>query len=200
MKVTKANALNASHLSPTLRAEKIMTFGSADCASEHHAAGPAVLNSGRVHNAGRHRARPHSQDPVPTALGSDMPGASSKVMIFSPRSVEIKWLAFEVVCFGDFHLDQQMKVTRPPGRIPGMGLTQVNPSAKRHQMKVTRPPGRIPGIGLTPVNPAAKRHQMKAIRPSGRDPAQPHAVNQQIERTTQRSRPPGRDPEATHAV
>jgi hypothetical protein len=27
-------------------------------------------------------------------------------------------MGIEVVCFGDFHLDQQMKVTRPPGRDP----------------------------------------------------------------------------------
>jgi hypothetical protein len=27
-------------------------------------------------------------------------------------------MGFEVLCFGDFHLDPQMKVTRPPGRDP----------------------------------------------------------------------------------
>jgi hypothetical protein len=27
-------------------------------------------------------------------------------------------IGIEVLCFGDFHLDPQMKVTRPPGRDP----------------------------------------------------------------------------------
>ena len=27
----------------------------------------------------------------------------------------------EAVCFGDFHLGQQMKVTPPPGGTPGIG-------------------------------------------------------------------------------
>jgi hypothetical protein len=27
-------------------------------------------------------------------------------------------MRIQVLCFGDFHLDQQMKVTRPPGRDP----------------------------------------------------------------------------------
>jgi hypothetical protein len=27
-------------------------------------------------------------------------------------------MGIEVLCFGDFHLDPQMKVTRPPGRDP----------------------------------------------------------------------------------
>jgi hypothetical protein len=41
MKVTKAKGLNTSHLIPTLRGEKIMTFGMACGALQCHAAGPA---------------------------------------------------------------------------------------------------------------------------------------------------------------
>ena len=38
-------------------------------------------------------------------------------------------MSVEVVCFGDFHLDQQMKVTRPPGRDPArnaLSNTSIN--------------------------------------------------------------------------
>ena len=39
----------------------------------------------------------------------------------------------EAVCFGDFHLGQQMKVTRPPGRDP----------ARRHEPVIQRTKGRV---------------------------------------------------------
>jgi hypothetical protein len=31
---------------------------------------------------------------------------------------EDEWFCIQALCFGDFHLGQQMKVTRPPGRDP----------------------------------------------------------------------------------
>src|SRR5688500_10399599 len=31
---------------------------------------------------------------------------------------EDAWFCIQALCFGDFHLGQQMKVTRPPGRDP----------------------------------------------------------------------------------
>ena len=43
-------------------------------------------------------------------LGATKPGALSKQM--SAR------IGIQALCFGDFHLCQQMKVTRPPGRDP----------------------------------------------------------------------------------
>ena len=119
MKVTKAKAPNASHLIPPLRLEKIIIFGRADYASEHHAAGPAVVNSNASPQHTAHqRVHPHFKNPVPAAWRAEVPSDASKAMIFSARSVGIKWLAFEPLCFGDFHLGQQMKVTRPPGRDP----------------------------------------------------------------------------------
>jgi hypothetical protein len=33
-------------------------------------------------------------------------------------TVKMNGVVFEALCFGDFHLGQQMKVTRPPGRDP----------------------------------------------------------------------------------
>ncbi|HUG25595.1 hypothetical protein, partial [Piscinibacter sp.] len=33
-------------------------------------------------------------------------------------TVKVHGVAFEALCFGGFHLGQQMKVTRPPGRDP----------------------------------------------------------------------------------
>jgi hypothetical protein len=41
-------------------------------------------------------------------------------------------MGIEVVCFGDFHLDQQMKVTRPPGRDPARNAWR-NRSRKRQK-------------------------------------------------------------------
>ena len=60
------------------------------------------------------------------------------------------------LCFGDFHLGQQMKVTRPPGRDPATHLR-------------TRPPGRDPAT-LQVDRPAEGD---SPTRPPGRTPATP---------------------------
>ena len=59
-------------------------------------------------------------------LGATKPGALSKQM-----SAQI---GIQALCFGDFHLCRQMKVTRPPGRDPA-------------PMRSTVPPGRNPATG-----------------------------------------------------
>ena len=56
-------------------------------------------------------------------LGETKPGALSKQMSGQ--------IGIQALCFGDFHLCQQMKVTRPPGRDPAPD-------------RVNRPPGRNP--------------------------------------------------------
>ena len=114
MKVTKANGLNTSDLISTLRQEEIMTFERARNALGPHAAGPLAL----VPHSFRRRAQSHLKNPVPAVSGSNVPREISQAMIFSSRSVTTKSLVFEPLCFGDFHLGRQMKVTRPPGRDP----------------------------------------------------------------------------------
>ncbi|HUG21602.1 hypothetical protein, partial [Piscinibacter sp.] len=52
-------------------------------------------------------------------------------------TVKVHGVAFEALCFGDFHLGQQMKVTRPPGPGPGLQHEQINllgsnPPARKH--------------------------------------------------------------------
>ncbi len=137
MKVTKANALNASHLSPTLRPEKIMTFGRALPAFQHHAAGPAVVNSYAVsHDAARHFAQPHFQNPGPAVWCSTVPSVPFKGHdLFWPKRRD-QMAGVEVVCFGDFHLDQQMKVTRPPGRVPARPRAEERRNAKPSRMEM----------------------------------------------------------------
>jgi hypothetical protein len=39
-------------------------------------------------------------------------------------------MGIEVVCFGDLHLDQQMKVTRPPGRDPARNAVSNTPTKR----------------------------------------------------------------------
>ena len=44
----------------------------------------------------------------------------------------------EAVCFGDFHLGQQMKVTRPPGRIPGRLSNENGVTAEKTRRQYLR--------------------------------------------------------------
>src|SRR5687768_10725997 len=41
------------------------------------------------------------------------------------------WVCIEALCFGDFHLGQQMKVTRPPGRNPARPHAVKNQSRRQ---------------------------------------------------------------------
>ena len=49
-----------------------------------------------------------------------------------------EWFCVEPLCFGDFHLGPQMKVTRPPGRDPAMQRSQQRTSTKRTQVQSPR--------------------------------------------------------------
>ena len=51
----------------------------------------------------------------------------------SVRSATVKWLVFEALCFGDFHLGPQMKVTRQPGRDPARCTAHQKPYAVEKQ-------------------------------------------------------------------
>ena len=91
MKVTKANGLNTSDLTSTLRQEEIMSFERAGDALGRHAAGPLAL----VSYLFRRRAQPHGKNPVPAPSSARIPREAAKAMIFSSRSVTTEWLAFE---------------------------------------------------------------------------------------------------------
>ena len=69
-------------------------------------------------------------------LGGTKPGALTK-KVFGQ-------IGIQALCFGDFHLCQQMKVTRPPGRDPAPD--SVNRPAERDPapVSVNRQPGRNP--------------------------------------------------------
>jgi hypothetical protein len=47
------------------------------------------------------------------------------------RSKQAKWAGVGALCFGDFHLGQQMKVTRQPGRDPAGSRPENEPHGKR---------------------------------------------------------------------
>jgi len=75
-----------------------------------------ALALGPADQRGRGIARPAPPSAPPvrwvTLSPSGPPGRGSDACRTHERC------CIEVVCFGDFHLDQQMKVTRPPGRDP----------------------------------------------------------------------------------
>ncbi|HUG24899.1 hypothetical protein, partial [Piscinibacter sp.] len=48
-------------------------------------------------------------------------------------TVKVHGVAFQALCFGDFHLGQQMKVTRPPGRDPACNTNKSTCSEALHQ-------------------------------------------------------------------
>ena len=69
-------------------------------------------------------------------LGGTKPGALSKKMSGQ--------IGIEALCFGDFHLCRQMKVTRPPGRDPAPDSVNRPPGRNPAPHTRTRPPGRNP--------------------------------------------------------
>jgi hypothetical protein len=62
------------------------------------------------------------------------------------RSETAKWAGVQALCFGDFHLGQQMKVTREPGRDPAgcSAMHQSKPGAAPNK-PVQAPAGSLKG-------------------------------------------------------
>jgi hypothetical protein len=46
------------------------------------------------------------------------------------REERAAWFCIQPLCFGDFHLGPQMKVTRPPGRDPARNANNSNLNEK----------------------------------------------------------------------
>jgi hypothetical protein len=64
------------------------------------------------------------------------------------RSEQAKWAGVQALCFGDFHLGQQMKATRQPGRDPAGSLAERNPSgspAGNQRCSKQNPAGSVKG-------------------------------------------------------
>jgi len=99
---------------------------------------PAAGGSSRATVAAA-RAQPVAAHPlessVPLLMGRTRKSTCS-------RSEQAKWAGVRALCFGDFHLGQQMKVTRQPGRDPAGSRPESNPAGS--EPSPARPPGRIP--------------------------------------------------------
>ena len=70
----------------------------------------------RQHIKGDFRPMKSRSDEGSRRNGTDDRGAPKKASGLQPSALHK--CVFQAVCFGDFHLGQQMKVTRPPGRDP----------------------------------------------------------------------------------
>jgi hypothetical protein len=73
------------------------------------------------------------------SLRLDPVGSSAGVLVPQPspfacsRSVAAKWAGVQALCFGDFHLGPQMKVTRLSGRDPTRCI-----AGKKHFAEATK--------------------------------------------------------------
>jgi hypothetical protein len=75
---------------------------------------PAAGGSSRAIDAAA-KAQPVAAHPLESSVALPM-GRTRKFTC--SRSEQAKWAGVRALCFGDFHLGQQMKVTREPGRDP----------------------------------------------------------------------------------
>jgi hypothetical protein len=84
---------------------------------------PAAGGSSRAAGAAA-KAKPVAAHPLGSSVGLPM-GRTRKSAC--SRSEQAKWAGVRALCFGDFHLGQQMKATRQPGRDPAGSLAERNP-------------------------------------------------------------------------
>jgi len=121
MKVTKAKALNATPFARSARAGSPVRratwkeCGTADLQRSRRR-GPRKASPARIRwTQGQSEARPRRANSY-----FDAPGRLQVARRAGPAKREERTERFciEPLCFGDFHLGPQMKVTRPPGRDP----------------------------------------------------------------------------------
>jgi len=87
---------------------------------------PAAGGSSRATIAAA-RAQPVAAHPLESSVPLPM-GRTRKSTC--SRSEQAKWAGVRALCFGDFHLGQQMKVTREPGRDPAGSLAESKRGSK----------------------------------------------------------------------
>ena len=90
------------------------------------------------------RAKPVAAHPLESSVALPM-GRTRKSTC--SRSEQAKWAGVRALCFGDFHLGQQMKVTRQPGRNPARSNANTGPSREANETQRgstprTKPPSR----------------------------------------------------------
>jgi hypothetical protein len=74
------------------------------------------------------KAQPVAAQLAHHPLGSSVALPMGRTRKFTcSRSETAKWAGVGALCFGDFHLGQQMKVTRKPGRNPAGSRPERNP-------------------------------------------------------------------------
>jgi hypothetical protein len=88
---------------------------------------PAAGLSSRATGAAA-KAQPVAAHPLGSSVALPM-GRTRKFAC--SRSEQAKWAGVRALCFGDFHLGQQMKVTRQPGRDPAGSLAENQPCGKQ---------------------------------------------------------------------
>ncbi|HEY2927906.1 hypothetical protein [Piscinibacter sp.] len=125
MKVTKANGLNSISIWPNVEVKKSSPLGTAmsvvvpvtpklgRCAASYSwFASPLFVR----HPADKeYEAAPAAKLRLGAGTMSSVFKSGELFSTLVSGQIEIE---FKAVCFGDFHLGQQMKVTRPPGRDP----------------------------------------------------------------------------------
>jgi hypothetical protein len=140
MKVTKAKALNATPLMRSARCgapaqRATWTPNCPSCLSRTRRRGPRKASPALIRwTPGQSEARPRRArcrfDYRRCLQVARRTGRAR-------REERAEWFCIQALCFGDFHLSQQMKVTRLPGRDPASnGYNRITASAMDK-----RPPG-----------------------------------------------------------
>ena len=121
MKVTKAKALNTTPLARSARRRapvRRATWKECDTSSLQRARrhGPCKASPARIRwTQGQSEARPRR---VSCRLALLRCPQVARRAGRAKREERAVWCCIQPLCFGDFHLGPQMKVTRPPGRNP----------------------------------------------------------------------------------
>ena len=136
MKVTKAKALNATPFTRTARAgaaNRRAAWRACGTSNPQRARrrGPRKASPARIRwTPGRRKARPRRAccwlDPRQSVKVARRAGPAK-------REERAEWCCIQPLCFGDFHVGPQMKVTRPPGRDPAGWQTTEQRVARRDQ-------------------------------------------------------------------
>ena len=188
MKVTKAKGLNATPLSAFFArrpSAQRATWRPCCEPGQHHARrrGPRKASPALIQ---RSAARPLPLDPGPTRSEAPpsalSPGVAAErpsgPLGAVPQHAERKdRCCIQGLCFGDFHLALQMKVTRPPGRDPAGNAARSGPKKQDKSNAPGGPRGasRCGAIKRDPTSAAtaAARHPTPAPRsrpsPGSRD-------------------------------
>jgi hypothetical protein len=155
MKVTKAKGLKAKPLSPFFAPCPPGPAGHLEPpprleATAHSARPRFALALSPANQRGRGLARP--APPSARKLGSAARSPSDPLDGDSVASRTSERCCIQGLCFGDFHLAPQMKVTRPPGRDPAPTPHEKNftPAKARRNLpykpqREKRTPGMVPG-------------------------------------------------------